>query len=639
MHTHAPPMALTSIEAAVFAGRVSELLPLLEAAASPRQKRWLFDRLDRAIRLADPGSVPVALLVRLAAQGVHPEALEQLSAPIPPQAVHVPFVGRHDGRGFCRLMHTVFDPDVSQLERVEVGRSARKAMDEGLEQARLRLQKVVGRGYAFVPVKRGSLDDARIEGDSLGAGAYVSALARLTRRPLLEGTAVTGSISEGRVRAVGGMKAKLEALHGRSDIRRFVVPEADHSVALALAADVGVEHEILAAASLDDLERLCLEKEPTPLDDPEETVDALKVEVDHGWQHWQWPHLGERIARLAEWLPRDAYELRVRSLTMLGAVYRNGGDPDRSASVLEEATALLAHQDARWLVGDRWRSYLHRHRAMTATHLGRLHDASEAAQRSIDAAERARYRPGYSIGHGVLGLVMLAGGDAEKAVTLHERAIETLDPATPERFPRAASYLLDALGRTGNLDRARGVHAEIEERLSTLEDSSRTRTSRAWAATSMLSALVRSGEYEEACSLGRDPEVRRSIREAPLPGLHARRWVGIAEAHAGDRAAGYALLGDSPVAYDLELGPRNRVYAAVNVLREAVLRAAFDEVDVDLAGRVEAALPALGYSESVRRELSPAVRRLLESFGEGAGAKGARQDALRRLIDACDRLG
>jgi len=589
--------------------------------------------------------VPVALRERLRAARVREDDLAALDAEIPPQAVHVPFVNVRDGSAFVRLLHFADDPRGARADAVGFEAGARVAVEDGLQHALARIGHPKASGYAFVPLRVGVLGRADVHGDSLGAGAYVSARARFDRRAVLAGTVVTGSILHGRVTSVGGMEAKVRALRDRPDLLRFVVPAEDHRVALTIAGDLGVTQEILAAATFDDLDRLCLEPEPRPLEQPEAAVDAAKAAIDRGWQEWRWPSLRDRMDRLVDELPSDALELRVRAMTMLGVAHRNAGEPDDAAAVLEEAAALLELRDAQWGVSDRWRSYLHRHRAMTALQLGWLDEAQRAGERARETAERARHRDGFSVALGVLGHVALARGDAAEAVRLHRASVEQIDPGSPERVPRPLSHLIEALGAQGELDEARRVYHDVQARMHALGPTPRVENEREWVGQAMLSAYVRAGAYEEALTLGRDPAVVRALREVPMPGLRIRRWLGLAEVQAGDRARGYRLLGDSPQAYRVRLGARNGFTAAVNVLHEKALRLQHGDFGPGEASELERTLRDLGYSDSVGATLSPAMGEVVVALGEaasagaGEGAYPGLEPAVARLIDVCERFG
>jgi len=134
--------------------------------------------------------------------------------------------------------------------------------------------------------------------------------------------------------------------------------------------------------------------------------------------------------------------------------------------------------------------------------------------------------------------------------------------------------------------------------------------------TSYAEALFALGKPAEVLEVLDHPSVTAAIAEAPLPGLRARRLLGLAMLRAArserDERAGLGLLESSPHAYDA-LEPALRTTAHVNVLFALRHRLARGEVtdDGQLATSLEAlpAVPALARAVA-RVRAARAERRL-----------------------------
>ncbi|MEM1416575.1 MAG: hypothetical protein AAGH15_16810, partial [Myxococcota bacterium] len=418
----------------------------------------------------------------------------------------------------------------------------------------------------------------------------------------------------------------------RSDLRRLVVPVGDAPVARACAEGNGLE--IVGVENLDELARACLE-EAAPYRDFAAEVAAARRSYGEAWQGYKWPVLLEPFARLASDVPERRPDLRIRALAMYGAVLRAVGAIERSADVLEHGLALLRSPEAEVAVPDAERSLLWRHVAMTERALCDFDAAAEAAKEAVASARRGRLRKDLVSALGTQGLVAGARGDLRQAIELQEEAKEHAHAHDPRMVPRAASYLVQSLGRAGRIDEARAEYGAALSLLRSLGASSRSATDETWLRASLAGALVDVAPAE-ACDLLRSPLVDVAVRTQPLPGLVLRRTLGLARVATGHAASGWALLAASPIAHGQLWETQLRFHSRLNVLHEARSRLAHGHLDADARARARQALaelpPTLAAQDHLARELSALSEALRD------GSETALAAALEALFVAAEAL-
>jgi tetratricopeptide (TPR) repeat protein len=625
-------------KAAIHAGRVTEVLAALESSDRVGTRRFLMDLLRRVVAHADPGSVDGGVLARLEAVGFAPAELAPLTGEIPESAVHVPLVTVGNGEGFCRQMIASYDPAGTRVQRECYDPAARAAVIDGFHAAARALGRVPLEGFAFLPYRAGVLGNVQVSGASLGAAAAVSAASVWSSRAVRAGTAVTGRIAGERVVSVGGIEPKVAALAGRPDMRRLVVPSEDRAVAATLVAERGLPIEVLGAATVPELLDAALEAEARLDGDPERAVANAHQVYGRGWQGWQWPALLERLSRLAARVPRRRPDLQVRVFTMLAAVHRNLGSPAEALEMLEEALAVLASEEAELAVPDDARTFLYRHLAVTLRMLCRFDEALEAARRAEDHARRGRLRGDLAFALGTRGLVHLSKGELDDAIQCQEQALRHLGRHDPTYAPRAAANLVEALGHAGRHEEARGLFRQGLALSQQTSDPGRRRTDEQWLRTRLAGALRAPAHAAEVREILSTPCVRDAMAHQPLPGLLARRWLGLAEVDLGERPSGYARLGQSPTAYPKAREPHVRFLAQLNVLYEGRARALNGELDGDAVQRMRLALTHLPQTPAAATFLSPTAATVLIALDADPPSQGHLVQALDPLLEACRSL-
>jgi tetratricopeptide (TPR) repeat protein len=626
------------LQAAIHAGRVGEILSALEDSARVGQRRYLMDHLRRVVAHADPGSIPPSDLQRLASAGFTPSELEPLTGDVPESAVHVPLVAVQDGDGFCRLMTASYDPAGTRVQRERYDPAARAAVADGFAAAAQALGHAPLEGFAFLPYRAGVLANVQLSGASLGAAAAVSAASVWSSRAVRPGTAVTGRVAGERVVSVGGMPPKVAALTSRSDIQRLVVPSEDLSVAKALVADTRPGLEVVGVATVRNLLKAALEAEARLDPDPERAVADAQEAYRRGWQGWQWPTLRERLGRLAVRTPRRRPDLQVRAFTMLAAVHRNLGNPAEALEMIEEGLAVLATEEAELAVPHDARTFLYRHLAVTLRMLCRFGEALEAANRAETHAREGRLRGDLAFALGTRGIVHLSKGEVDAAIGCQQEAMQHLMRHDPSYAPRATANLVEALGQAGRVDEARAYFERGLALARRTPDRNRQRTDEQWLRTRLAGALRPPEHAGEVRALLTVPCVAEAMRHQPLPGLLARRWLGLAEVDLREREAGYARLGQSPAAYPTAREPHVRFMAQLNVLYEAHARALHGDLDADAVQRTRLALTHLPETPEAAAYLSPTAADVLALLDHPSPDARALVRALEPLLSACRSL-
>lgn len=616
--SHAREPSASEHDALAWDARASVLEPFVEAAertSGPAQRRFALDRLERALLAADPGTTHT-LLERLRALGVSASVIEACAAAMPPHAVNVPFVVREAGaprRAIVRAF--IVSYEASEVSGLSLGRVAERAVRNAIALAakdappgttleRLRL----------VPVQPAALLGVEIDGPSLAAAAYLSARALFSGRRTRVGLAVTGAL-EGRALAhVEGLDDKRAACAGRGLV--LLAPRA------SVAAD---EPSLRGVADVDRLVELALDEGASDAD-VEAEVRAAASRAGTGWNGYRWPAVRESIARTLVRVPDRRPELRVEVLARLAAAERHLGRTAESLRCIEDAERILSTPLAAVAVPDEPRVRLLRQKAMTLLQAFELAGARRAAQASVAIARAARLRGELIASLGAEGLCSLAAGRATQAVALFAEALEHTLAHRPSDAARSRAYLIEALGRSGE---ARGAHKQYELALREAEDDARRgRDGKIeWVRTSYAEALFALGQSADVLEVLDHPSVTGAIAEAPLPGLRARRLLGLARLACAegerDQRHALSLLESSPHAYDA-LEPALRTTAHVNVLFALRHRLSCGEA-IDDARLVES-LAAL-----------PRAPALATSIARVRDARGARRraalDALLRRVE------
>lgn len=627
------------LKTAAREGRVREVLDALrEAKPSPSEQRYLRELLREAVERADPGSVGEVDRRRLHELGWPEAALELLASHPPASAVHVPLVALDEGHGFCRCMIASYDPSGLRSYREQYDAASRAAVEDGLRAAALELGRPPLEGYTFLPVLPGALRGIRISGESLGAAAAVSAASLWSGRWVAEGTAVTGRVAGDRVTTVGGLEAKVDALAGRPDIERFVVPAECAALVRSLLEARALEREVVGVRTVAELLDAALESEPRPEVNPARAVEEAQAAYGRGWQGWQWPTLLDWFERLALRIPSRRPDLQVRAFTMLGAVHRNLGDPAEGLEMLEEALSILQTEDGELSVPHDARTFLYRHLAVTLRQLCRFEEALEAARRAEARAREGHLRRDLAFALGTRGLVHLALGQVDEAIDCQREALTHLLRIDPAYAPRTGASLIQAYGFAGRIDEAQAQFEASMRLLRATADPGRRRTDEQWLRTRLAGALrgpEHAATVREVLSV---PCVRDALESQPLPGLLARRWLGLSQVDSGERETGYAMLAESPTAHPEAREPHVRFLAHVNVLYEGRARAAHGDFDRDAAGRVRHALSHLPQSPQAAAYLSPAAAAVLAALSASPVDRTALVAALDRFVDCCEAL-
>ncbi len=620
-------------ELAIVAGRVDLLMERARAARSIAERRFALDALARGLLLADPGAVGETLREEARSLRVDASTIAASEAPRLPHAVAVPLVARERGLAFVRQLYVTFDPVGLAGDDGLLDPDARRAVTDAITAAAgIAPPPSEPALHRLVAAQPGALRHARVEGRSLSAAAFVSAASLWTERPARADVAVTGELRGDRVVGVGEIEAKVRAARAFG-MRALVVPAGD----LARARSTGASIELIGVEDAASLLDAALDPTSAPRLEPEQAADEARALSRTGWRGYRWPSVRERIARISGTLPGYRVDLRVELLALLAGAQRHLGDPAGSLELLREAETLLSSEEGRRAVPDAPITYLYLQRAMTCRQLSRFGEAARAASRAVRVAKSARLRGAQIKALGVLGLVALARGQVERAVAAFDESLEITFSHEPHRTARTRAYLVEAYGAAGREDDARAQYEAAMEELERGPEGSARRASESWVRTSWGSALFELGRFEAAIDALDVPAVRVSLAEAPLPGLLARRHLGLALVHATERARGFELLAASPLAHGRALEPHLAFMAHLNVLFEARARLATGAWGSDIAGRARRALDHVPRHDRVGAYLGrslEATRALLDAPGRPRAAR-----ALDTLISRCVRLG
>lgn len=624
-------------ELAIVAGRIDVLLAHAEQASTIATRRFALDALARGLLLADPGTVDRASREAALALRVDPSTASAAGAPRQPHAVSVPLVLRGGGLAFVRQVHVAFDPVGLLADDRFLQPRARHAIAGAIGRAALRAPPPSDPSmHRLVAARPSALHRAQIDGPSLAAATYASAVALWSGRAVRGDVVVTGALRDDAVVSVGAMEDKVRAAHAHR-AAAIVVPAADAPAARAAAAGLDDPPEIVPVADVDALRHAVIARGGGPRARPEREVRDARRQFSTGWNGYRWPSIRTSLSRLSGTLPTERVDLRVEVLCRLAAAQRHLGDPVGARAILEQAQDVVDSEPGRAGVPDDKIAYLLQQVAMTEKQLCRFEEASAAAQRGVQVARDARLLGVLIRALGVVGLVALADGDVEAAVCAFDESLDVTLRWEPHRTARTHAYLIEAHGAAGRFDDARAHFEAAMIELDAADDEEDRRSRESWVRTSWGGALYALDRPADAIAALDVPTVRASLEDEPLPGLLARRWLGLALCRDDATAArGCEVLAASPLVHGRALAPHLSFLAHLNVLYEAATRRARDEWGPDIAGRARRALEHL-----------PRYGRVEASVGD---ARVAVSDALERaeppppadldaLLDRCRRLG
>ncbi len=589
---------------AILAGDLPALIEATERAEGVAARRYALTVLEQGLRLADPGTVGTDLRDRARALGVRADILSLTERSAPLHAVRIPLVDVPSGRALVRTFFASFDaaPDDRSGRATETDAALREAFDLA--------RKLAGdpkvRPIRWVAAQPRVLDQVVIEGESLAAGALVSAYALLTGSGVRPDVAITGTLHGERVGPVGQLAQKRSAASA-SGIAMLIAPAAETQRGAGITG-VSTVAALLEASLLPERVRI----------DRHAIIEAARAQAARGWRGFRWPEALERLERAVHVVPDGDLDTRVELLARLGGAERHAGSLRRSEALLEEALRIARGPEGRREVTDATRALAERNHAMTALQRGFVVVAEREAQRALKTARRARSLREEVKAWSVVGLVARGRGDDQRAVDAFEAALAIDVAIDPGKGVRSRAYLAEALARRGS-ERAAARHYEAA-----LEGAAGSLSDEAWVRTAFGNGLLASGllakprlssgRVERARAVLDHPVVHDAIAKDPLPGLRARRLLGTALLATERARAAQLLLGAIP---QLAMEPGIRRHAALCVLVAWHAGIAHDEL-----GRV--ALPALD-DDFDGRLLTLAPR--------------ARDEALRALIARHDRLG
>jgi len=537
---------------ALVAGDLSALVALASAAHGVAEKRFALSHLEAGFLLADPGTANAAICKQARALGISENVLEAALFPAAPHAVNVPFVVPSSRHALVRAVLVSYIPLPSTEESWTLEPKAARAVREAIAcAARLALPTHPVGDYALVPVMPKALRGAKIDGASLGAAAFVSALALFRGVRVKPGLAITGALSGETVMPVDGLKEKRLAATTRR--LELITPNE--------------------VRTLDALALRTLEKADLDADIEAEVREAIKS-TELGWNGYRWPRIREVLTRTLGRVPDRRPDLQVDLLTRLSAAERHLGRTEASMRAIEKCDQVIASEQGQLAVPDAARIRLARQKAMTLLQKLETRAARRSAHASVVLAKKARMRGELIASLGAEGLAALAEGDAESAVRLFDESMRDTLLHRPSNAARSRAYLIEALGRSGDRSRAKKEYALAlaEAKSDTLRGG---RTKEAWVRTSYAGAQLALGAPKLALEALHDPSIEEAILDSPLPGLKARRYralaaLGMRDAE-GTHDAALRLLEASPDAY---AGLEATLYcvAFVNVLYAARAR-------------------------------------------------------------------
>lgn len=632
-------MLPADVDDAVRASRIDRLIEAARCESGFAGRRYLASAIERAIELADPGAVGNEQASAAADLGVPAEVLGAAADEPPPHAVRVPLVAERSGDGFVRLFYVTYSVDAHDPIDRALGPVTRRAVREAIDRAARFSGRTASRSYRLAAARPAALEHVRIDGPSLAAATFVSAVSLWTRRRVRAGTAVTGALRGERVIGVGGIAAKLDGIvRGRPDVTRVIVPDADRAQAEAVLGGVASPPEVIAVGSIDALIAAALEEVPIRAPSAEGLVEGARRSFRRGWEGGRWLAINELLERLSGELPLGRPDLRVEVLALLGASLRNVGSPSASAAVLDRALALIDDPEDGQGVPDIARTLVWQHRALTLRQLCEFGRAARAAREGVRIARRGRLRGELFKALGCAGLVATARGRPADAVRSYEEALALVARWEPSGAPRTCAYLVEAHALAGDLRKAEHFFHDGLERLAREPDGPGKVSKEVWLRARWALALVDRDRFGDAERVLESDAVAHQMAHDPQSGLLARRALGLARAGGRRPELGWELLAASPAAYGTELRDHLRFRAHSNVLFEARSRAKRGAIDGDVASRVALALaqlPDYGRAPEMLAGRADAVRAALFH----AKSRPERLErALAALVERCARI-
>jgi hypothetical protein len=221
-------------------------------------------------------------------------------------------------------------------------------------------------------------------------------------------------------------------------------------------------------------------------------------------------------------------------------------------------------------------------------------------------------------------------------VEAFERSLEVTLAHDPHRTARTHAYLIEAHAAAGDAAGAERHFDAAMEELAQVDEPEERRSRESWVRTSWGGGLVRLDRPEEAVAILDVPAVRASLTDEPLPGLLARRHLGLALIASGDVERGAEVLAASPLAHGRALEPHLRFLAHLNVLFEARARIATDRWGPDIAGRAAAALLHVPRYGRVEAHLGKPLERARRMLTDARPPRSTR--SLDALLERCAQL-
>lgn len=627
----------SAFEALAKVGRIDVLLDAIDASSSVSERRWLKSLVERGVRVVDPGSLSAGALERLGALRVSVESLS--GAEIPPRSVVIPFVGGAGGyaRRFVVRRTSVFAHSVARrsLETEVALRRAFElaARDEGVSESEVdELHFDAWLTFADAHVF--------VEGRSIALGAYLAGRSEWSSRPFLHGIAATGAIDGARVVPVGGVREKVEALVHRADVAKLIVAMENVDEAEAAKEICGAQFAIVAVETAHEAAAAALSTSHEVEEDLDQLVSSARSLFDRAWGAYRWPVVEERLARLAA-STHARPDLHAEVLAMWGGAARHLGAVAESERVLGAAVEFAKTHEHE--VPDAVLARLYGHAALTAVQASREKPALVSAKKALRFAERSKQPRARVKALGTLGLVSSAAGRIEDAIAAQEEASARVHAAGMSDCTRGHAYVLDALAASPRAVRlGPRIDREFEEACVHLarRSASSQHTDEPWLRVAYAHALVRTKRFDRAIEVLSGTAVAERIERDALPGLSARRWLGLACIEVdGKREEGFRLLADSVFGYGLAPSSRLAVVATHNALLEVLGRAKHGECGVDLAAKARWLVGRIAEHESARGELRELAQVAHEHLANAVSLTRAARTSLERLSETLTRLG
>ncbi|MBC7171707.1 MAG: hypothetical protein H5U40_04740 [Polyangiaceae bacterium] len=241
---------------------------------------------------------------------------------------------------------------------------------------------------------------------------------------------------------------------------------------------------------------------------------------------------------------------------------------------------------------------------------------------------------------GTAGLIALSRGHVDRACEHFDEALRVSIDFDASRATRSGGYVVLGRGRKGRIEEARVQYHATLTLLRELGPSERTLNDERWLRTYMAEAAYLGGCPDEARAVLDAPCIVEAMAQLPLPGLLARRWLGLAEVATGDVSRGLSRLAEAPSVHSNARvsAERVRFLAHLAVLYEAEVRIARELLDDDARGRALLALEHLPTSAAEGAFLGPHLDRARTLLRDRSTPASALAGSLSALIEACRSL-